>query len=159
MRSAKPRWVPHSVHRIVALGDDLEVSRRLAQLGLLPGAEIAIVRTVPLGGPVEIATGVGQNLALRAEEMGALVCEAVAFPLASGSVDALSVYRVRALLGKPGFTRKMEQRGIAVGSRFRVLWRRPFVLDLIPAQRRITLGLGEAAKLLVEPEREGSQVG
>ncbi len=126
--------------------------RRLAQMGILPGMEITIVRTGPLGGPMELTTGSGQNLALRAQEIHALACEVIAFPLGSQVSQRGKVYRVRKHLGNRGYVDKMEAQGLGVGTHFEVLSSPPFRLRLLPEGPVVLrLGKGEAEKLLVEP--------
>ncbi|MEM7436772.1 MAG: FeoA family protein [Myxococcota bacterium] len=39
---------------VTAIGCDRGVSRRLMEMGLLPGTEVRVVRVAPLGDPIEL---------------------------------------------------------------------------------------------------------
>ncbi len=145
------RLVPNSVCRLLSLGSDPAVARRLTQMGLLPGTEVTVIRTGPLGGPVELATEDGQSIALRTEQIRTLACDLIAQPLTAIAVAAGGRYRVRALLGGEGYRQKMAARGIAPDVRFTLARMRPLMLALQPDGPEVTIGRGEAEKLLVEP--------
>lgn len=53
--------------RIVAVGGEPALQQRLLELGLLPGVEVVVVRTAPLGDPLEIRL-LGYNLSVRRSE-------------------------------------------------------------------------------------------
>lgn len=53
--------------QIVRLDGEPAVSRRLMELGLVPGAHLTLVRTAPLGDPIEVAVD-GVHLTLRRSE-------------------------------------------------------------------------------------------
>jgi ferrous iron transport protein A len=57
--------------RLAAPGPGLEIPRRLADLGFVPGTELRVVRRAPLGDPVELEIR-GYRLCLRAEQIAAL---------------------------------------------------------------------------------------
>lgn len=52
---------------IDSLSGDALIVERLREVGLFPGAEISIIRRMPLGGPVVVRTG-DVDLALRSQE-------------------------------------------------------------------------------------------
>lgn len=52
---------------IAALTGDPAIARRLMELGLVPGTEVEMVRTAPLGDPMELAVR-GVRLSLRRSE-------------------------------------------------------------------------------------------
>ncbi len=52
---------------IVSIDGDVAVSRRVRELGLVPGTQCMIVRKAPFGGPIEIATAVAR-LGIRPTE-------------------------------------------------------------------------------------------
>ena len=144
---------PNTVCRIISLGVNPKVIKRLAQMGILPGMEITIVRVGPLGDPLELAVTQGQNIALRREEFESLDCEVIVLPLTAANPGAVT-YRVRELQGGFGFQRKMADRGLAVGAKLRVQEAYPYRLYLLPDGRFATVGRGEAEKLLLEPLEE-----
>jgi len=45
---------PGQVAEIVSIDCDRRMSRRLMELGLLPGTEVRVVRVAPLGDPLEL---------------------------------------------------------------------------------------------------------
>jgi Fe2+ transport system protein FeoA len=155
---APPRITRHAVCRLRALGVGSPIARRLAQMGILPGVEVTVVRVSPLGGPVEVAAEGGQSLALRAEELRSLECDVIAAPLPSLLGSGGTRFRVRALLGKSGYTRKMLQLGLVPGAHFRLQSLRPLELRLTPDGAVVVLGRGEAEKLLVEPLTDDADV-
>lgn len=149
---------PNTVCRIISLGANPDVTKRLAQMGILPGTEVNIVRVGPFGDPFEIAVTHGQNIALRREEVESLDCEVIALPL-TGAGPGPATYRVRKLQGGMGFQRKMADRGLAVGAKLRVQESYPYRLYLLPDGPFSTVGRGEAEKVLLEPlEERGDHV-
>lgn len=144
---------PNTICHIISLGVKPKVIKRLAQMGILPGMEVTIVRVGPLGDPLELAVAQGQNIALRREEVESLDCEVIALPLTAANPGEVT-YRVRELQGGIGFQRKMADRGLAVGTKLRVQEDYPYRLYLLPDGRFATVGRGEAEKLLLEPLEE-----
>ncbi len=63
--------------RVVHLHASCPIRRRLADMGILPGVEVEMVRKAPLGGPVEIALD-GFSLSLRRSEARAVEVEFLA---------------------------------------------------------------------------------
>ncbi len=63
--------------RLVGFGDtDRQYRRRLLSLGITCGVEFSVVRTAPLGCPLQIEVR-GTALTLRKEEAGELVLERI----------------------------------------------------------------------------------
>jgi ferrous iron transport protein A len=145
------RLVPNAVYRIVSFDEGSLVAKRLTQMGILPGAEVTVVRAAPLGGPVELAQSDGQNIALRPREVEAVRCQPVAYPLSYPAVEPGDRMRVRRYLGKLGFRTKMRRRGLHKGAQFRILAVGPYRLQILPDGPEVLVGHGEAEKLLVEP--------
>ncbi len=58
---------PGTSARIVANRADGRLRRRIMDMGLLPGAELEMVRRAPLGDPLEVIVK-GYHLSLRKEE-------------------------------------------------------------------------------------------
>ncbi len=149
---------PNTVCRILSLGANPDLTKRLSQMGILPGTEVTIVRVGPFGDPFEIAVTHGQNIALRREEVESLDCEVITLPL-TGVSPGPAIYRVRELQGGMGFQRKMADRGLVVGAKLRVQEGYPYRLHLLPDGPFSTVGRGEAAKVLLEPlKEEGTHV-
>jgi len=53
--------------RVVAVCGDTAVARRLMEMGVVPGAPVRVIKSAPLGDPIEIRVR-GYNLALRRNE-------------------------------------------------------------------------------------------
>ena len=49
---------------IRTLGSDEKTAQRLAQMGILPGSHLRVIRVAPLGGTIEVMVGQGQSFAL-----------------------------------------------------------------------------------------------
>ena len=143
---------PGSECIIHSLGSDEKTARRLAQMGILPGTHLHIIRVAPLGGTIEAAADQGQNIALRREEVTAMVCKPVAMPLDSGLVTIGRPYKVRMLLGGKTFRRRIQEKGIEENTRILIqdAQARPFPIHLVDRNTEINLGRGEAEKIIVE---------
>lgn len=61
------RLGPGEGGRIARIDAEPVITRRLMELGLVPGTEVEMVRTAPLGDPVEVAVR-GLHLSLRRSE-------------------------------------------------------------------------------------------
>jgi len=57
--------------RIIAVEDSSQLARRLIEMGVVPGAQVEVVRTAPLGDPLQILVR-GYYLALRRNEACAI---------------------------------------------------------------------------------------
>ena len=53
--------------RVVSVAGDVELRRRLLEMGFCNGAEVTVVRRAPLGDPIEFLLR-GYHLSLRAEQ-------------------------------------------------------------------------------------------
>jgi Fe2+ transport system protein FeoA len=136
--------------RVRSLGRDPRIADRLAQMGVLPGMEVSIVRTGPLGNPVELAIPGGQSIALRKEETEALDCELLRLPL-SATRPGNTVYEIVARQGGRRYRQKLSAAGLEPGTRLRVEATRPYRLHLLDGNRSVRLGQGEAEQLILKP--------
>jgi ferrous iron transport protein A len=136
--------------RVRSLGGDPRIADRLAQMGVLPGMEITIVRTGPLGNPVELAIPGGQSIALRKEETEALDCELLQLPL-SATRPGSTIYEIESLRGSRRHRQKLAATGLRPGIRLRVEAARPYRLHLLDNGRQVRLGQGEAEQLILKP--------
>ena len=60
--------LPHGVEaRVVAVGDTGPVTRRLMEMGVVPGAPVRVIKAAPLGDPIEVRVR-SYHLALRRAE-------------------------------------------------------------------------------------------
>jgi len=60
--------------RIVKIGGEGSIRRRLLDMGLVSGSEVKMERVAPLGDPIEIKVK-GYNLSLRKEEAASIQVE------------------------------------------------------------------------------------
>ena len=58
--------------RVLAVSDKSTVSRRLMEMGVIPGVAVRVVKSAPFGCPMEIRVR-GYNLALRRSEANAIL--------------------------------------------------------------------------------------
>ncbi len=143
---------PQSECIIRSLGHDDKTAQRLAQMGILPGTHLRIIRIAPLGGTIEVTSGQGQSFALRQQDVAAMTCDPVSMPLASELVIVGQTYRVRVLLGGKTFLKRMEQKGLRTGELVRIQKTgvKPIPVRLVDMDKQIELGEGEAKKIIVE---------
>ena len=143
---------PGSECIIRSLASDKKVAQRLAEMGVLPGSSLRVIRLAPFGETLEVSIDRGQYLALRAEEINALDCEMVAMPLSAKTVKKDQDYRIRSLSGGETFRQRMEHQGIIPGAviRIREVSAHPFQIELLLERKSVLLGWGEAEKIIIE---------
>lgn len=137
-------------YRVQSLGGNQGIADRLAQMGILPGMEITIVRIGPMGNPFELATDNGQSIALRNTEVEALDCKLVSLPLIATFPDTQQ-YRISAINGNPRQQRKLTDVGLRPGIVIRVEATRPYELRIIDEDRLVRLVQAEAQYLMLQP--------
>ena len=137
---------------IHSLGTDEKIAQRLAQMGVLPGARLQIIRIAPFGTTVEVSVDGGQSFAIRNENLTALKCQVVAMPLTCSDVQLHTTYRIRTLFGGRKFQERMEARGIHPGLFIKIvnLTMPQIILQLIEHEKTVKLGRGEAEKIIIE---------
>jgi len=137
---------------IRSLGSDEKTAQRLAQMGILPGTHLRIIRIAPLGGTIEVTGDQGQSFALRQQEVSAMSCEPVAMPLVSEMVTTGQTYKVRTLLGGKNFRKRMENKGLLEGKHIQLQENSSMLIkvNLVDRNTRIELGQGEAKKIIIE---------
>lgn len=151
---------PNSECILRSLGRNRAVAIRLAQMGVLPGTRVTVVRTGPLGDPIELAVDGGQSIALRGKEARGLQCDLVALPLgALAQSGETGEYRIKALLGGQGLRRRLARLGLVAGRHIALVQRRPLRVRLLPQGTELGLGRGEADKILLEPVAGGDAHG
>ena len=143
---------PGSECIIRSLGPDKKVAQRLAQMGVLPGSRLRVIRLAPFGETLQVSIDQGQYFALRDEEINVLDCEMVAMPLSDKTIETEKYYRVRSLSGGKTFQQKMEHQGIIPGViiQIRELNKSPILIKLFQEKKSVALGSGEAEKIIIE---------
>ena len=137
-------------YRVQSLGGDQRIADRLAQMGILPGMEITIVRIGPMGNPFELATNNGQSIALRNTEVEALDCKLISLPLITTFPDTQQ-YRISTINGNPSLQRKLGDLGFKPGILIRVEATRPYELRILDDDRLVRLAQAEAQYLMLQP--------
>lgn len=143
---------PGSECIIRSLGPNKKVARRLAQMGVLPGSILRVIRLAPFGETLEVSIDQGQYFALRDEEINVLDCEMVAMPLSAKTEKTEKYYRIRSLSGGKTFQQRMKHQGVNVGGVIQIL-NQPvhhFLIKLIQEGKTVKLALGEAEKVIIE---------
>jgi Fe2+ transport system protein FeoA len=137
---------------IRSLGSNDKTAQRLAQMGILPGTHLRIIRVAPLGGTIEVTSDQGQSFAVRQQEVAAMTCDPVAMPLTCELLTVEQTYRIRILLGGKTFQQRMERIGLKAGGLVQIqkIGSKPIPLHLVGIDKNIELGEGEAKKIIVE---------
>lgn len=137
---------------IRSLGPNEKTAQRLAQMGILPGTHLRIIRIAPLGDTIEVTGDQGQSFALRQQEVAAMSCEPVAMPLVSEMVTIGQTYKIRTLLGGKNFRQRMGNEGLMEGGHIQLQKNSSMLIrvNLIDRGIQIELGQGEAKKIIVE---------
>ena len=60
-----------SAARVIAVHGETVVSRRLMEMGVIPGTEVQVVKSAPFGDPIQIRV-LGYSLALRKNEAASI---------------------------------------------------------------------------------------
>ncbi len=149
-----PQLLPGCECQIQGLGPNPKVAQRLAQMGVLPGSELEVVRVAPFGRTLEVSIDGGQSIALRSDDLRQLECKSVALPLSLIDRKASPLVKVRRLLGGATFRQRMRKLGVQPGTTLHIEsvlgW--PLQLRIDDAGQVITLGRGEAGKVIVSPQ-------
>ncbi len=143
--------IPNLECRILSLGGDRALAHRLAQMGLLPDTAITITRVGPLGDPLALGVGGGQQVILRGSEARQVQCHVTALPLSAARRDQQTTYRIRGPRGRAAGFGKLAARGLERGALFELLSEKPCTVQLLFNDVTITLRRGEAEHLMVEP--------
>ncbi len=122
--------------------------RRIMDMGVVPGAEVEMVRAAPLGDPVEFRIK-GYNLSLRKGEAHKIEVESRTMPLSMASPGER--VRLVAIYGGRGQRQHLADLGLNLGVTLEVVQAGPFgPLTLSVGGSRLALGRGMAHKIMVE---------
>lgn len=151
-RSFSLHWQPGMECRIQSLGKDKITAQRLAQMGVMAGSHLLLVHVSPFRGTLEMSTGHGQLFALREEELAGLECEFIAMSLSAASGMPDKIWRIRQLNGGYTFQQRMKRQHLEPQAQVRFLGPllNRFELKIMPGGPQVTVGKGEADKIIVE---------
>jgi len=145
----KMRIVENAECIIQSVKDNGGFGDRLVQMGVLPGSRLKIIRVGFRGSTVEVMIDEGQSIALRSKELEMLDCKLISVPLSVLSAEPGKKYKVIRFTGGQGFVLKMQERNINILDIFEIVEDHPF--ELKTGKDVITIGRGEAEKIIVEP--------
>lgn len=138
---------PREKARIIEVGGDKSIRRRLLDMGVVAGAEVEMQRVAPLGDPVEIRLK-GYDLALRREEAANIRVELLQGML--GRARAGQTVKVVSLGAGWGLQRRLADMGLTPGAEVKVISSgRPGQVVIEVRGSRMALGHGVAMKILV----------
>jgi Fe2+ transport system protein FeoA len=145
-------FLPGSECEIRSLGANDKTAQRLAQMGVLPGSRLKIIRTAPFGETLEVASDQGEYFALRGDEIASLDCRLVAAPLISPAIQPMQPYRILTLRGGKTFRQRMADKHLTPGNPIQVEKTGPYRIRVTEAAHGTTidLGHGKAEKIIVE---------
>lgn len=142
--------VPNAECAIKSFKEDNSFTKRLIQMGVLPGSHLKIIRVGPMGETIEVIIDQGESIALRSEELSSLDCELTAIPLSALTPAPGKKYRIKEYTGGIVFRQKMKERKLSVSDIIEIIGPPGFKLKL-ENNKTFTLGRGEAEKFIVEP--------
>lgn len=138
---------PMEKGRIVKVGGQKDIRRRLFDMGVVNGAMVEVLRIAPLGDPVQIKVK-GYDLALRKTEAENIQIELTEMMLTKappGSNVAISTVRA----GR-GLRRRLADMGLVPGTMVRIINNeRPGRVVLDVKGSRLAIGYGVASKMVV----------
>jgi len=138
---------PREKARIVKVGGDKGIRRRLLDMGVVTGTEVEMQRVAPLGDPVEIKIK-GYDLALRKEEAANIQVELTQGMLSRAKAG--ETVTVIALGAGWGLQRRLADMGLTPGVKVKVIRSgRPGQVVIEVRGSRMALGHGVTAKILV----------
>jgi ferrous iron transport protein A len=134
---------------ITRIGNKGVFRHRIMDMGVVPGAEIEMVRVAPLGDPVEFRIK-GYNLSLRKGDAKEVEVESKMIPLSMVSPGEEG--RLVAIYGGQRLRKRLADLGLNLGTTLKVV-QAGMIGPLIVAvnDSRLVLGRGMAHKIMVEP--------
>jgi ferrous iron transport protein A len=146
---------PMEKGRIIKVGGQGEIRRRLLDMGVVSGATVEVLRIAPLGDPVQIKVK-GYDLALRKEETANIQVELteMMLPRAAAGED-VAITAVRAGWG---LKRRLADMGLVPGARLKIVSSgHPGRVVLELHGSRLALGHGMACKIVVSAAGSGEK--
>jgi len=134
---------------ITRVGGSGEIRRRLLDMGVVPGTEVEMERTAPLGDPVQIKIK-GYDLAVRKSEAEKIQVDVQEGTLANTETgEKVTVVAVRAGWG---LERRLNDMGLLPGTELKVINAgQPGQVVVEVKGSRLALGHGVASKIFVRP--------
>jgi ferrous iron transport protein A len=150
------KLAPTEAGRIMRVGGQPEMRRRLVDMGVVAGAMVEVERVAPLGDPVEIRVK-GYDLALRKEEARKIQVEVI-----RGSLSRVAVGEKVVIIGTRagwGLQRRLSDLGLTPGTVVRMVNSGcPGQVVLEVHGSKLAIGHGVADKIIVRPESDQAGV-
>jgi ferrous iron transport protein A len=138
---------PMEKGRIIKVGGQGEIRRRLLDMGVVNGSTVEVLRIAPLGDPVQIKVK-GYDLALRKEETGNIQVELTEMMLTRADTGENVV--IAAVRAGWGLKRRLADMGLVPGTRVKIINSgHPGRVVLESRGSRLALGHGVASKIFV----------
>jgi Fe2+ transport system protein FeoA len=146
---------PMEKGRIIKVGGQGEIRRRLLDMGVVNGATVEVLRRAPLGDPVQIKIK-GYDLALRKEEAGNIQIELTEMMLTRAAAgERVVIAGVRAGWG---LRRRLTDMGLVPGTEMKIINSgRPGRMVLEVNGSRLAIGHGAANKIVVRTAGSGEK--
>ncbi len=133
------------IHKIRGFG---ALRQRMMDMGLVPGAEINVVRVAPMGDPIEYNIK-GYHLSLRGHEAKNILVEVGAVAL--DKIPPGETVRILSLIAGRGAEEALQQIGLRPGDTLKILRSRfGGRLVALVGSRQVEIGRGLASKIFVE---------
>jgi ferrous iron transport protein A len=146
---------PMEKGRIVKVGGQGEIRRRLLDMGVVKGSTVEVLRIAPLGDPVQIKIK-GYDLALRKKEAGNIQVELTEMMLpraANGEEVVITAVRVGW-----GLKRRLADMGLIPGTRVKIINSGHSGRVVLESRgSRLALGRGVASKIVVSAAESGEK--
>ena len=122
--------------------------QRMMDMGLVPGADIEVVRVAPMGDPIEYCVK-GYHLSLRGHEAKNILVEVNTIVLDKAQKGDL--VRIISFSAGRQASRKLMEMGLQPGDTLEILRNEPSGKILVKSnEKQIEIGRGLAGKMLVE---------
>lgn len=140
---------PYQSGHIVRVRGIGPLRQRMMDMGMVPGAEIKVVRVAPLGDPIEYELK-GYHLSLRHREAQHILVDVNIMTLEQ--IQPPATVKLIDVHGGRHFQQRMKSMGLKPGQTLKIIKNIPNGPIIIRvATREVQIGQGMANKLLVEP--------
>ena len=140
---------PHQGGKIVSIRGMGPLRQRMMDMGLVPGAEIQVVREAPLGDPIEYQIK-GYHLSLRKREAEHILVDVNVMTLEQ--IQPPTEVRLIDVYGGRHFIHRLKLMGLKPGKVMKIISNNPFGPIIVQvAESDFRIGPGFARRILVEP--------
>jgi len=146
---------PTEKGRIVKVGGQGNIRRRLLDMGVVNGSVVEVLRVAPLGDPVQIKVK-GYDLALRKTEAENIQVELTEMMLTKAPAGENVV--ISSIRAGRGLKRRLNDMGLLPGTEVKIInTERPGRVVLEVRGSRLAIGYGVAGKMVVSTAGSGEK--